>query len=146
MAPPQAVPNFESNRPAMLRSALEALLADVPGHRSSFLWGGGPAWEALAPLPPRLLCSVSPPRSTFLRARDRSIRTQLRSPERPWGLDPAHPRVSEDNEVARSVAAFAGWLAGLCHVCVVQHPADSYLWRVLDDCMGVSVGSDYDLT
>merc|ERR1711884_542721 len=67
-----------------LKRFLREILADVPGHRPDFLWGGGPSWELMSSLPPKLLVFISPPRGTLLRAKDRSGRTQVRSPGKPW--------------------------------------------------------------
>ena len=56
------------------------------------------------------------------------------------------PRVSADNALARALARLIQLLIDGGHVCAVTHQPDSYLWRLLDDCLGAGLGVDVDLT
>ena len=112
---------------------------------------GGPLWDSLAGLPARLCVVIEPPRASFLRARDRSARSQLRSPALPWGLDHSsgsagHLATHLGNSVVHRLREFVRWTAGRGDTCVLVHPADSYLWRLLDDGASLPDSSDYDFT
>ena len=80
---------------------------------------------------------LAPPCSSFSRARDRSMKTKLRSSDYPGGLPElcadSAAIVSQANRIAEnawSLACFCGKELGA--VTLVENPASSYLWPLVD--------------
>ena len=66
----------------------EPATTDPTSRPDWFISKGGPAEPTLQSTHRRLCCYFDPPRSSFLRSRDRNQRTRLRTPELPWGHPP----------------------------------------------------------
>ena len=111
---------------------LDAVHADAASVKSAFMAGGGASWPSLRDTRRRACCLVHLPRSTFLRARDRHVRSQLRSPERPFGLYASDPATVRANEYIYRTAALIRYASGTDDVIIVSNPPDSYAWRMLD--------------
>ena len=91
----------------------------------------------------RIMLHLEPPARTFARARDRSVRTRLRSQARPWGFQPdLDSATTRENGAARRMHDFAVKAARDLQAAVTfSAPAASYLWMFLDD--GSSPSSKY---
>ena len=72
------------------------------------------------------------PCSSFSRARDRSLRTKLRSTTHPWGLF-HHPTTLLGNQFAMRSAFAVRVFLELGGTGSIENPASSYLWQVLDE-------------
>ena len=75
------------------------------------------------------------PCSSFSRARDRSARTRIRSPQHPWGLFP-HPASQLGNQLAIRSACCVRLFLELGGTGSIENPASSYIWPVLDELLG----------
>ena len=105
---------------------LDAVRADASLMQASFLAEGGSAWQTLAGTGRRMCCLVHLPRSSFLRARDRRARSQLRSPELPFGLDRSDPATVRGNEFIYRLCALIRYASAVGDVVIVANPPDSY--------------------
>ena len=80
-----------------------------------------------------LVVHLAPPCATFSRARDRSVKTRLRSSWYPEGLPGRQAQTKEANLIARRAFALANWAADELGALVsLENPRRSYLWQFLD--------------
>ena len=127
---------------------MELTLSDPESYRENFLHGGGSHWDTLATSGRHLCLWLNPPAASYLRCLDRNPRTQLRSPQSPWGLYPTDVATRGGNEVARLTAEAVRWSLAPANgsSCTIANPAGSYLWRLLDDLLSDCPCADVDLT
>ena len=81
----------------------------------------------------KLVVHFAPPCRTFSRARDRSVRTRLRSSAEPWGLSSLRGGQNTEvlcaNRIAEHVAELADFLDSELGAYVsVEGPRNSYVW------------------
>ena len=80
-----------------------------------------------------LVLHLAPPCATFSRARDRSVKTRLRSCWYPEGLPQCRSRTREANLIAKRAYELAGWAADELGAFVsLENPRRSYLWQYLE--------------
>ena len=90
-------------------------------------------WRTLRNAGFRLFFHFAPPCSTFSRARDRSVRTRLRSATYPEGLYGDDRKTEEANEVAKNTALSIRFLVSQPGACgTLEQPASSYMMSYLD--------------
>lgn len=89
-------------------------------------------WQHRADEGFKLLFHVAPPCASFSRARDRSVRTRLRSSSSPAGLYPDDPTTHLGNIVAQNTAASVDFLVSLGAAGSWEQPAGSYMMPFLD--------------
>ena len=90
-------------------------------------------WKTWADSGTQIIFHFAPPCATFSRARDRSVRTRLRSTLHPEGIPPIKPRALEGNRIAASAALCIQFLVNECGAQgTLENPALSYLWPFLE--------------
>ena len=90
-------------------------------------------WRSRARGGNRLFFHFAPPCNTFSRARDRSVKTRLRSSSRPAGLYPEHPATKLANLVADNTLRSIKFLVEeLGAQGTLEQPAGSYLASYFD--------------
>jgi hypothetical protein len=83
---------------------------------------------------------LAPPCATFSRARDRNVKTILRSSAHPGGIPGCEAYTEAANHIATAAVDLAEWAAGAGAAVSLESPAQSYLWSYIE--FGTSV--DYE--
>ena len=75
---------------------------------------------------------MAPPCSTFSRARNRHLRTKLRTAEFPQGLPKRSQDCAQANRIARNALDLAEWLARTTNAAIAfENPETSWIWQFL---------------
>ena len=95
----------------------------------------------------RLALHFAPPCATFSRARDRSMKTRLRSSRCPAGLPSKRSQTRTANKVAKNAWNLAKWAAEeLQALTTFENPQRSYMWQYLDEHCDTSGKHEIDLS